>query len=202
MTAIVLVHSDLGIARRLQAVIETQADWRVAGIARDAAGARALLAAGSVDLVVFDLMLSANSLRALLQDVRRDARHGRPLMLALAVSVDDARLMDALRHGADAYFAQTRSPVSLLATIQQTLAGESAMAPQIARQVKAHFDAGAGHLGEADAMLLQWTAEGYLVTEIARGLQLSPRSIGVRIRSIYRMLQFDLLAAARVPMPA
>jgi DNA-binding NarL/FixJ family response regulator len=208
MASIVLLHSDPAIARRLRAVIETQEGLQVTGIADSVPALRDLLSGGAPDLLIVDLLLPAADVRSLLKGLRGNGQFGRPLVLALAVSVDDARLMDALRHGADAYFAQARSPISLLATILQALNGESSMAPQIARHVKSHFEAASWdetdfvgesqnplRLSETDQLLLQWTAEGYLVNEVARGLQLSPRGVGVRIRNIYRKLQFDLRAA-------
>lgn len=204
MTSIVLLHSDLAIAQRLRAVIETQEELQVTGLAKDVPTLQRMLSGGLPDLLIVDLMLPAAHVRALLKGLRGNGQFGRPAVLALAVS-DDARLMDALRHGADAYFVQARSPISLLAAIAQTLNGESAMTPQIARQVKAHFagaawaETGFGgesqnpmRLTENDRLLLQWTAEGYLVNEVARGLQVSSRGVGVRIRNIYRKLQFDL----------
>ena len=215
MPSIVLLHSDPAIARRLQAVIETHDGLRVTGIPDSVAAARAVLAEATPDLLIVDLMLPAAHVRALLNGLRGNGQFGRPLVMALAVSVDDARLMEALRHGADAYFAQARSSISLLATIVQTLNGESTMGPEIARHVRAHFDAAAWdesdfigesqnplRLSESDQLLLQWTAEGYLVSEVARGLQLSPHGVGVRIRNIYRKLQFDLRAAGLSLSPA
>ena len=76
--------------------------------------------------------------------------------------------------------------------------------------MKAHFDAVAPRSGsdwvaeaqsllrlsEVDQQLLAWTAEGYVVDEIARSLQLTAHGVGVRMRHIYRKLQFDLRANA------
>ena len=45
-------------------------------------------------------------------------------------------------------------------------------------------------LSDNERMLLQWIGEGYLPSEVARGLQLSARTIGLGIRNIYRKLQF------------
>jgi DNA-binding NarL/FixJ family response regulator len=205
MASIVLLHSDLAIAQRLRAVIETQEGLQVSSVATDVPTLQRMLFDGLPDLLIVDLMLPAAHVRSLLKGLRGNGQFGRPQVLALAVS-DDARLMDALRHGADAYFVQARSPISLLAAIAQTLNGESAMTPQIARQVREHFagtpwaETGFGEsqnpmrLTENDRLLLQWTAEGYLVNEVARGLQVSPRGVGVRIRNIYRKLQYDLRA--------
>ena len=46
------------------------------------------------------------------------------------------------------------------------------------------------------------TAEGYLANEVARGLQMSPQAVGVRMRTIYRKLQFDQRARAGSPLHA
>jgi len=137
-------------------------------------------------------------------------------VLVLSMSAEDARLVDALRHGADGYYAVGARPsTTLLDAIERVLAGESPMSPQIARAVKAHFDAMAWGrtdlvaeaqsplcLSEVDQQLLAWTAEGYVTTEIARSLQLTVHGVGVRMRHIYRKLQFDLRANALSLMAA
>jgi DNA-binding NarL/FixJ family response regulator len=114
--------------------------------------------------------------------------------------------MDALRDGADGYYAQTDAPLSLAETIEQLLRGEATMTPQIARQVKSHFDAlardAADRLPEADQRLLQWTSEGFLVAEVARALQISMASVGVRMHELYRRLQRDLRQPSLTFSPA
>lgn len=209
MSTVVLMHANLKLAHRLRDVIAAQPGFEVAGVANNLATLREVCNPGMPDLLIVDLMFSPTHLKSLLQGLRGHGSFGRPLVLALAVSVDDARLMDALRHGADGYYAHARPTTSLMTAIEQLLNGESSMSPQIARHVKAHFDdlgwmdpdfAGESQsslrLTEKDRLLLQWTAEGYLVNEVARGLQLTPKAVGVRIRHIYRKLQFDLRAEA------
>lgn len=209
MSTVVLMHADVKLAHRLREVIAAAPGWDVTGVADSLPSLREVFSRGLPDLLIVDLMLPPTHLKSLLQSLRGQGSFGKPLILALAVSVDDARLMDALRHGADGYYAHARPTTSLLATIEQLNQGESSMSPQIARQVKKHFDdsawaesdfAGASQnplrFTETDRLLLQWTAEGYLVNEVARGLQITPQAVGVRIRNIYRKLQFDLRAGA------
>ena len=206
MSTVVLLHADREVAARLAGTIAAEPGLEMVGVAHHLPSLREVFAPGLPDLLVVDLMLPPSHLRSLLTSLRGSGQFGRPLVLALTVSADDTRLMDALRHGADGYFVQARAHgASLAGTITQLLQGESTMSPQIARQVKSHFDARGWHdtdfggdaanplrLNEADQLLLQWTAEGYLVNEVARGLQLSVPAIGVRMRNIYRKLQFDL----------
>ncbi|HUG22438.1 response regulator transcription factor [Piscinibacter sp.] len=215
MSSVVLYHSDLELAHRLAENIISGSGLRVTGIAHHLPSLREALAHGLPDLLLIDLMLPSNHVRGLLNELRGSGHMGRPQVVMLAMSSDDPRLMEALCYGADAYFVHTRPSTSLAAALQQVLRGESAMSPQIARQVKSHFDAMSWdetdfvgesqnplRLNESDERLLRWTAEGYLVNEVARGLQLSPQSVGVRIRNIYRKLQFDVRAASLSLMAA
>jgi DNA-binding NarL/FixJ family response regulator len=205
MASIVLLHTDLPTAHRLGETIAGVSGLEVVDVIGTMADAHALLANDVPDLLVVDLCFPTDKLRSLMRSLRGAGSFGRPQVLALAPSVDDPRLIDVLRHGADGYVLQSRGPESLLVAIAQTLSGEAAMAPQVARQVQAIFDAAAfpnsgfGERGpdalllsEVDRTLLKWIAEGYLVAEVARGLELSPRTVGARIHAIYRRLQLDL----------
>jgi len=209
MSTVVLMHADLNLAHHLRDVIAAQPGFEVTGVANNFATLREVCNPGMPDLLIVDLMLPPTYIKSLLQGLRGQGSLGPPLILALAVSADDARLMDALRHGADGYYAHARPTTTLMTAIEQLLNGESTMSPQIARHVKAHFDnlvwTGSDiasesqsflHLTQKDRLLLQRMAQGYLVDEVARGLQLTPSAVRVRIRHIYHRLQFDLRAGA------
>ena len=209
MSSVVLMHADVKLAQGLRDEIAAAPGLEVTAIADSLPSLREAFREGLPELLIVDLMLPPTHLKSLLQSLRGQGSFGQPLILALAVSVDDARLMDALRHGADGYYAHARPTMSLAAAIEQLMRGESSMSPQIARQVKKHFDGtewarsdfmpdshNPMRMTETDRLLLQWTSEGYLPNEVARGLQLTAQAVGVRIRNIYRKLQFDLRAGA------
>jgi len=207
MASIVLLHTEFPVALRLGETVAGVSGLEVAAVVDSMADAHALLAADTPDLLLVDLRFPTDKLRSLMRSLRGTGSFGRPQVLALAPSVDDPRLIDVLRHGADGYVLTSRGPESLLVAIAQTLAGEAAMAPQVARQVQAIFDTAAFpnsgfgehgadplQLSDTDRTLLQWIAEGYLVPEVARGLQISARAVSARIHGIYRRLQLDLRA--------
>jgi DNA-binding NarL/FixJ family response regulator len=210
MSSVVLMHADVKLAHRLREEVSVAPGLEVTAVADSLPTLREAFRDGLPDLLIVDLMLPPTHLKSLLQSLRGQGSFGQPLILALAVSVDDARLMDALCHGADGYYAHARPTLTLAAAIEQLMRGESSMSPQIARQVRKHFDGtewalsdfvatdnhNPVHLTETDRLLLQWTAEGYLPSEVARGLQLTVQAVGVRIRNIYRKLQFDLRSGA------
>jgi len=202
MSTVVLLHADREVGQRLGAALGATPDFNVIGVADGLPGLRELFAPGLPDVLIVDLMLRPSHVRSLLADLRRQNPSGRPLVMVLTMSADEAQLFDALRHGADGYFTHAQSATSLAGAIERLEQGESLMSPPLARQIKSLIDtegwrgADALHpwpLDDADLRLLQWTAEGYLIDEVARGLRLSPQAVARRMRHIYRRLQFDLL---------
>jgi DNA-binding NarL/FixJ family response regulator len=197
MRNVLLLHGVATVGLSLSAVIAAAPGLHVQASTTSVAQAREALVRRTPDLLVADLLQPGGNLMALLQGLPAGGSEGRPQVLVLSASVDDPRLLEALRHGADGYFVPAR-PELLIAAIEQVLRGESTMTPQIARDVMAHFDSHAHgsplRLNESDRRLLQWTAEGFLVNEVARGLLLDAPAVALRMRQIYRMLQFDVRA--------
>ncbi len=203
MTSVFLLQADHRAAERLRQAIETAPGMKVAHVASTLADARLALSAVTFDVVVTDLWLRDAATPVLMHTLATSLRHGRTRVLAIAMSGDDPRLLEALHDGADGYFALSRFATTLPEAIEQVLRGESTMSPQIARQVKRYFDAHAFEttdfvsetqnplsLSDSERQLLQWIGEGYLPGEVARGLQQSVRAVGLGIRNIYRKLQF------------
>jgi len=195
MSTVLLLHGDAKVGQSLGAAIGAVAGLTMLGVVSSVEEAHQALVHETPDLLIADLLKPGGNLRTLLHSLPARESGARPQLLVLSASMDDPRLMEAMRQGADGYFAPGR-PGLLIAAIEQVLRGESTMTPQIARELIAHFDAASTplRLAEADRLLLQWTAEGYLVNEVARGLQLSPHAVGLRMRIIYRKLQFDVRA--------
>jgi DNA-binding NarL/FixJ family response regulator len=191
MTTVALLHRDPVLGLRLAETIAASPDLAVTGVAGSLPVLRELFSRHMPDLLLVDLMLPALHVNTLLSDLRMQPEGG-PKLLVLAVSADDPRVMDALRHGADSYYAHAHSPLTLPAAIEQLVRGESNITPQIARQLRSHFDARAAAISDTDRRLLQWIAEGFLVSEVARATRLSAHAVGVRIRDLYRRLQTDV----------
>lgn len=205
MPRIVLLQSDPVVGTGLRKAIAREAGLQVRAVTQTLAQTRALLQRGGVDLLVADLHLVDGRLVDLLREQRDGGHADRPLVLAVAMSAENPHLMQALRHGAHGYFIHGSTGKSLAGVIGQLLAGESPMSPSIARRLKAHF-AGQGvraerrELQDASALtdterqMLNRVSEGYLMHEIAREMQTTAHSIGLRSRSLYLKLQLDLHA--------
>jgi DNA-binding NarL/FixJ family response regulator len=194
MSTVLLLHGDATVGASLSATVSAAPGLRMLCTVTGVMQAREAIARETPDVLIADLLQPGGNLGALLLCLR-GSPDGGPQVLVLSASVDDPRLILALRYGADGYFVPGR-PALLIHAIEQVLRGESMMTPQIARDLLAHFDAATTplRLNEADRSLLQWTAEGYLASEVARGLRLSAQAVGQRMRAIYRKLQFDVRA--------
>jgi DNA-binding NarL/FixJ family response regulator len=209
MSSVFLLLNDPVIAGRMRGWIEAVAGFEVVGWVDSLALARRQIGHARPTLVLADLQFADGLLTSFLPELSNGPRYGRPCTLVAALTLDDSQLLEALCSGASGYFQPGRPPEALVETIQQALAGESSMAPEIARQVKAHFDAldwdptdfigeslNPLHPSETERMVLQSVAAGYLPHEIARHLKMTPNEVGRRIRTLYRKLQYDLRAAS------
>jgi len=207
MPCVVLLQSDPAVGLGLRKAIASEAGLQVRAVTQTLAQTRVCIERGGVDLLVADLHLVDGRLIDLMRELRGGGRADGPLVLAVAMSAENPHLMQALRHGAHGYFIHGSTGKSLAGVIGQMLAGESPMSPSIARRLKAHF---AGHslraahrnprevsvLTETERQMLNRVSEGYLMHEIAREMQTTVHSVGLRSRSLYRKLQLDLCAEA------
>lgn len=209
MLRILLLQIDTTVGERLRGVIGSMAEMEVSGLAVNLAEAARSILLGSPDLVLVDLQMVSTEFETLLDELCGHARESRPLVLVGALSLDDPKLIRAIAQGADGYFLHGSSVDELQTAIRQVFAGESPLAPRIARQIKARFDApawnGEGFVGQtreamrlsdAQMRMLERICDGYLVHEIAREMQTTPHDVGLVIRTLYRKLQLDRRAAA------
>jgi DNA-binding NarL/FixJ family response regulator len=209
MAGILLLQQDPKTALHYTEVIRAVDGLEVLGSVGTLAEARDWLARQTPDLLLADLQLPDGPVAPLLGVLRGNGRVRVPELLVATPSVDDPALMEALRQGADGYFVQGRPPEALIAAIHLALAGESPMAPSIARQIKAHFEStffdntdfvaesqNPLHLGTSERTLLDLVAEGHVTSEIAREMERTVHGVGVDLRSMYRKLQFDVRADA------
>ncbi|MCW5665298.1 MAG: response regulator transcription factor [Piscinibacter sp.] len=199
MPRIYLLVNDPLVAGRMRSLIDARPGWQAVGWAATLAQARNQLGSVKPDLLLADLQLPDGWISSLLDEMAVSTRYGRPRTLVVTMTLDDSQLLEALSNGADGYFVQGQSPQALVAAIEQTLAGGAEMAPTIARQVKAHFDAQREGADQEDPLrptaperlMLQWIADGFLPHEIARDLRITPSEVAQRVRGLYRKLQFD-----------
>jgi DNA-binding NarL/FixJ family response regulator len=209
MYRVLLLQNHAVVGERLRCVIATMPDMAVAGVTVTLAQAARSILLCPPDLLLVDLELVTTEFETLLDELCGHARETRPLVLVGSLSLDNPKLIDAILRGADGYFLHDSSVEALQEAIRQVVAGESPLAPHIARRLRARFDApawnGAGcvdetraaiQLSEAQLQMLERLCDGYLVHEIAREMQTTPHDVGLGIRTLYRKLQLDRRAAS------
>lgn len=208
MTRIFLLINDPLVAGRMRGLIDASPGLQTVGWVASMEQARRQLPGVHADLVLADLQLADGWVAGFIDELCTSGRYGWPKSMVVTLSLDDSQLLEAIRHGADGYFVQGHPPPALIVAIKQVLAGGAEMAPAIARQVKAHFDAASWkrierpgdenplHPDRVERLMLQWIADGFLPHEIARDLRITTRDVAQRVRTLYRKLQLDRRTAS------
>lgn len=202
---LILCH-EAPLAMRWREQLQPHTALQVRGFTNSPAAARSLVAQHGVDLVLMDLGLMASTTNGAIHSLRGGPHADLPHVLVVGTRLDDPLLLQALRGGADAYYIPGHG--SLAGMVEQTLAGESPIEPELARQVLGLFD-NAAPTDPADALAatpLQLTsAERRLLAQVQRGDSLEHiaeaetmglNTLGLTVRGIYRKLRWLLRAGA------
>jgi two-component system, NarL family, response regulator NreC len=174
----VLLADDHRIVREgLAALLGREADFEVLGEADDGAAAVRLAEERSPDIVVMDLSMGGVDGIEAISRLRRSRRAIQVVVLSMH---DDAPTVDrALRAGARAYVLKGSDSASLCAAIRAVARGEVYLSPEISDFVLQGYlkPEGDDPLTEREREVLKLIAEGYTGAEIARQLELSPKTV-------------------------
>lgn len=210
MHSVLLLQRDHEASPRLRAVVDAVSGLWVCGVAHTVEEARGLIKRTQPDILVSDVRVQDGFVFRFLNELRHmSARASEPHVLVSMLSYDEHVLLEALRNGADGYWAHTEPSDVLIAGLRQLARGESPITPTIARHVLSHFRRPALRPGDdfssdaldslqltrAEQALLMWVAQGYLIDEIADQWRTTPHDVGVGVRGVYHKLQFDRSAS-------
>jgi DNA-binding NarL/FixJ family response regulator len=210
MSSILLIQSDPAAARRMTDALGADPRFAVYASVGSLKEARAAIAERIPDLLITDMRLPDGPAFELL----RELRPGRSHVMVVTASFHDPQLMHTLRMGTDAFIPTGCSTEALLGALRQTLAGESPVVPEIARQMLAHFDALSAKpvavdgeepppkLTAGERNLLEWAGEGYGAGEIAHAVKISTAQVGMRMRALLRRIHFERRTPALVAIKA
>lgn len=122
-------------------------------------------------------------------------RYPHLLLLILSVYDDDDRIIEALCAGASGYLLKKTTPVRLLDSLKEAVAGGSPMSPEVARRVILLFrdfrppKRADYQLTPHEMRLLKLLVEGHNYKTAAAELGVTVNTVSFHLRSIYEKLQ-------------
>jgi len=177
----VLLADDHAVVRAgLREILADTGDIEVAGEAANGHEVLAMLRAREFDLAVLDMSMPGRSGIELIKLVKAE----RPKLRVLVLSMhgEQQYAVRAVKAGASGYLTKESAPEQLVAAIRRIAAGGAYVSPETAERLvldAAPRAEGAPHarLSDREFQVFQLIASGRSVTEIARELSLSVKTV-------------------------
>jgi len=179
----ILIVDDHPIVRRgLRELVADEPDLEVCGEAEDVAGALRQVEALSPDVVVIDLSLKGGHGLELIQEIK--ARR-RPVKMLVSTMHDESLFAErVLRAGAMGYISKQESPDKIIGALRQVLRGEIYLSPRMANRFLHRLASGQSFetspidsLSDRELQVFEMIGQGLATKQIARKLDLSPKTI-------------------------
>jgi DNA-binding NarL/FixJ family response regulator len=193
----VLVVDDHPVVREgLEAILEDDPEFEVAGSVGSAEDAIAAAARSSPDVVLLDLELPGMSGVDAIPKIAEGAPDARVIILT-AYDTED-RILGAIRAGARGYLLKGASAEEIARAIRAVHAGESFLAPRVAAKVltQVRTPRRSTVLSARERAVLRLVADGRSTKQIADTLGISERTVKFHVRSIMNKLGAETRAQA------
>ncbi|MET7991694.1 response regulator transcription factor [Amycolatopsis sp. NPDC005232] len=185
----VLIADDHAIVRTgLTQLLSTAGDLQLVGAAGDGEEAVALAAELGPDVVLMDLSMPGTD--GVAATARIVEANPETHVLVLTSFSDQARILDALRAGAEGYLLKHSEPEAILAGIREIVAGGSPLDPKAARVLLSDRRAAqpAAKLTDREREVLRMVGEGLPNKSIARRLGITERTVKAHLTNVYQRL--------------
>lgn len=192
----ILIADDHPVVRAgLRALLATESELGIVGEAATPDEAVELAARLSPDVVLMDLQFGLAQTGA---DATRRIRAGDepPAVLVLTNYDSDGHILGAVEAGASGYLLKDAPPEELVTAIRAASAGESALAPAVARRLLARMRAPRVSLSARETEVLRLVAAGASNTRIADALHISHATVKSHLVHIYTKLDVSSRTAA------
>ncbi len=188
----VLIADDHPVVRRgFRQILSETHDIVVDAEASSGPEVLSLLNSKAFDVLVLDINLGITNGLELLADIRK--QWPRLPVIILTISPESHYAIRAVRTGASGFLTKELAPERLIDAVRKVAVGGRYLTPSVAEQLAAHVAQGepdAPHrlLSNRELQVLQLLGSGKTVSEIARGLNLSVKTISThRARLLAKM---------------
>jgi len=184
----VVIADDHPVVRAgIRALLDGEEGLTVVGEAATPDEAVALAAALGPELVLMDLQFGHGATGS--EATRRiRALEAPPYVLVLTNYDTDGDILGAVESGASGYLLKDAPPSELIAAVRAAAAGESALAPAIARRLMERVRAPQVSLSAREIEVLALVAAGASNGEIALGLHISDATVKSHLVHVFSKL--------------
>src|SRR5215212_10786687 len=191
MIRVAIVDDQPLFSDGLGRIVGAQPEMEVVGTAHDGKSGVAMCQELRPDVVLMDINMpvmngvtATSRLRELLPDTK---------VLILTVNSDDVHVFRGIKAGASGYLLKDCTPEDLSRAIQTVHAGDTIMAPEIARKMLLAFEEAGGEpsapsLTDRELDVITALARGAGNKQIARTLDISEKTVRNHISNIYKKL--------------
>jgi two-component system response regulator NreC len=202
----ILIVDDHALMRNgLEAMLESEPDYEVVGVAADGMAAIRSVAELQPDIVLMDLTMPRTSGIDAIVQIKRQYPHIK--IIALTFHKEDKYIHATLEAGADAYVLKDDSRTELFNALANVISGKNYLSPSIVDKVVAGYLSG-GDLSTSkpsweiltrrEREVIKLIAEGKRTKEIAVYLSLSPKTIEKHRTNLMRKLDLHNVSEVTV----
>jgi DNA-binding NarL/FixJ family response regulator len=174
----------------LQAVLSTQSDFKIVGVAETGIEVLQIVTAKEPDIVLLDLEMPEMDGLEVLENLRID--HPQVKAIVFTAFDTDERIVGAVKAGAKGYLLKGAPSQDLFEAIRTVSAGGSLLQPVVASKLIEHVsgerDMATTPLTERERQVLEQLALGKTNKEIASELVITERTVKFHVSSILSKL--------------